>query len=441
MRFLSVLALVGAIFCSAGPAPAQQSADDFSAARAVLSFRAWSSGDRGTAIIQALQGLPHNPDAADIARFDAAWNMLRLAVISRSARLPIEGGSATYGVVDGSGQVMATVASMRANDAPFIGLNLWDPQTGAHLAELLPFHELVHDVYDSGPPVFSPDGRWVTLTSSQSGQTHVFDVASRQSVAVFGTRTERRNGAPGSGIFSPASTVFLRIGGSLGGATLYDTATWQPIAELNLLDCQRPRGIPGGLGRDILLHVQTNCGDQRGHAIARLSELGQFDVLLDANRVPALAEDVFYITIDPTERHFLLRIFDLETGGMGSVVVDLSGRVLADLDWRAAADGEAEFTRDGEALAFVHPTGFFLTLGGVNFDGTPFVPRLEDLLPYQHRLFGPNGEDIHTLGSSAIVPSYAGHDWPDGPAFYAQVWSMMPQAARDAVNADRLAVE
>lgn len=154
---------------------------------AALSYRAWHSGDRATAIVEALRGLPHEPDAEDIARFSGAWDALRLAVVSRSFRIPFEGNGIFYAVTDPTGRVTATVSSwVDIEDQPRLGLNLWAPQTGLHIAEVIPRAAIANGVSDSGPPVFSPDGSLVALTAPFTGQTHVFDTHSGSEVTLAG---------------------------------------------------------------------------------------------------------------------------------------------------------------------------------------------------------------------------------------------------------------
>lgn len=425
-----------------------QSADDQSIAYAIQSRRAWANGDRSSAIIAALQGLPRNPDNADIQRFSAAWAGLRLAVVSRSMQIDVpDSFTAIYADINLTGTMVATVASAvrpygdaaGIMNASNIGFNLWNPQTGANLVQLLPFSELVSTVHDAGPPAFSPDGRFVTLTSSYTGQTHVFDTATYLSVSVFGPRVPDDTGNPGHGLFSPDSTRFLRVGGSLGGATLYDVATWQPIAEIALPECRGPRALQGGTGSAIFVHIRNGCDGAQTHEIARVLSDGSLEVLANAAVATDLATDIFFMSVDPTGRHFLLWRFDDISSE--AIILGTDGTVLGRLDAAQMGDGGVEFTLDGNALVYPHDDFFTVSVRGLNFDGTEYQPELADILPFRHDLHRLDGRNIRGGGSVAPFRGYTGKDLPNGPAFYTMVWDLLPPEVKAVVEEGRIRLD
>ena len=441
-----LLAMV--MFGLVAPVHAQTPIQTASNQQSILAHRAWASGDRGTAIVEAMRGLPSDPTPEDYDLYRPAFDMLRLATVSRSMTIPITGLVSAYAELDPTSTIMATITEPNAptdggpatGESAHFGLSLWDPQTGRHLAQLLP-PELMHGrSSDSGPPVFSHDGRWITLTTSATGQTHVFDVASRSSVAVLGPPVD---GATGHARFSTDGTQLLRIGGSLGGITLYETESWQPVAEIDTPNCRYVTSLPVSQGPDFYLHVSDFCGEVPAHVVATIGPDGRYTERLTARDSPVLAEDVALMSIDPTLRFVLLTIRDENAVDLTQHVMALDPPPTGQTEWPVLrTQGGFVFTRDGEALIYSDlDEGFFLRPRGLNFDGSVAEADLEDALPFAHNLHRADGRRIDSWGSSTTPRGYAGADIPIGPDLYHWVWDQLPGEVRDAIDQARIAFE
>lgn len=252
------------------------------------------------------------------------------------------------------------------------------------------------------------------------------------------------SGATGSQRFSPDGARFLRLGGALGGMTLYDTATWTGVAQFDLPRCQRVTPIPGGAGSAIPVLVSDRCGDRRApsYAVGEIAPDGQFRIFEAPGPLPALeGQEIFHVmaAMDPSGRHILMT-YVLEDGN-SNFVFDRAGRALADIGPEISRESAVQFTRDGSALVVHDWNWLAMARRGFSFDGSTFEPAITDLLPFSHQLHGPGGRILIGYGSGLVPPGYAGQDLPEGPALYDMIWSALPAEIQDRISADRVVVD
>jgi hypothetical protein len=217
-------------------------------------------GDRHGAIVAALKGLPADPDAATLASFEIAHDMLFRAMAARVVNVDRQSGQAyavnidgTRAVVMGINQTMISMGSlsptiefdpdtriMVSRGGPeFLPLDqepphiLVDPRTGEIIADLMPFGAL----QDAGwgpafPPAFSPDGKTVAAWHMADGVVLRFDTTDGNQLSSLDDMAGRQ---PGNVIgYSPDGTLIAASADGL--ATIWDAETGDLIEILDMPD-------------------------------------------------------------------------------------------------------------------------------------------------------------------------------------------------------------
>ncbi|MEL7183051.1 MAG: WD40 repeat domain-containing protein [Pseudomonadota bacterium] len=428
---LTALAFCAATALSAQDGAAQEVADFQSRELAATSRAALATGDRLTALTSALQGLPAAPTEGDLDRFAPAYDAFLRAAVSRSLRLDVPVMSVF--TFDKTGRRLASVGLFPSPDGDQSrhGLTLWDANTGAKQAELLPIEAMTSGAWGVQAPAFSPDGRHLVQMAPTEGVAVVYDTATGQEVARLDGHQPGTLPNSGGLAFSRDGSLLLTLGASPTVAHLWDTATWTRLARQDFGQFTLLAPIAGGRdGTMQFLSMDVAKGDPPPLELWSITAAGAT----------------------------LTHSFPAEPSGYaplwGRVATDDGDSVFAlpngnfDLLVFARSNG-AEIARIpastmGQATGMVAPSGDGVLLLSdledlprkVGFDGAdaPLVPA--DKLVGLHNVFALSGEH---LGTSADFVGYRGADLPRGPDLVALVLGALPAETQAQIAAGRIA--
>ncbi|WP_172292223.1 hypothetical protein [Pseudoruegeria sp. HB172150] len=387
-------------------------------------------GDRIAGIAEAMRGLPPNPTAEDMERYPEAANALWRAYASKGFKLNARVPAFAQLNRDGSRMLLLyqVNSDMPLDQRP--PTYLLDTATGLPVGEPVPASETgeIGFITSVGHTGFSPDGSTAYI-------------AARDGVLFLDARTGARlYRLPSAGISAPQPYGFSHDGryfvtyerSILEGtaATVYDTATWQQVAQFPLGGKRFTMKLGEGM-----VEVEGS-GDAEvvglmgwnGHG-ALLGQTGSTDpsqpaslieIALDGTR-RVIAADVmqepFSLFASPDRRILALR------GSDRMVVMKDDGQVL----FESAFHGEdiGAFVRNGTAISIALLNRFSsapdLELSVVDLTGAALEPQVSDFVPFNNLLYSAQGEMLGFVGSGG----YEGLDVPNGPELYRAAFALL----------------
>ncbi|WP_339983688.1 WD40 repeat domain-containing protein [Gymnodinialimonas ulvae] len=192
------------------------------------------SGDRATAILAALRAIPDTPTEADVETYSDAFDALHLAAASRAFQSDIPLDSSVFWSPNGRYLVSAPLIPDISGISEQTTV-LWNTATQQPIADLLPGlgtndYTNVNQFSAFGNP-FSPDGDRIAISLSPEADSSE-DMAGE--IQIFDTATGQRLTSVAGDMFMgwSQSGQTMLISNRIGNLHwLYDTSTWQVVAE------------------------------------------------------------------------------------------------------------------------------------------------------------------------------------------------------------------
>ena len=409
---------------------ADELADYQSREFAAKSRDALATGDRMTAVIAALKGLPADPDDEDLARFSDAYDALLRASVSRSLRLDLPVMSVLE--FDGTGTRLASVGLFPSKDGDQsrTGLSLWDPRSGEKLAELLPIEAMTDGAWGVQAPAFSPDGRVLVQIAPAYDVAVVFDAATGAELARLPGHASGNLPNSGGAAFSRDGSLLLTLGASPSVAHLWDTTDWQRVATAEFGRFTLLSPIDGG--SDGVMHFTAADVGQGNPPPVELWSMEREGAEL-VHRFPpepsGLGQHWGRIATDDEDR-----LFALPNGNFDLIVFEReSGAEVARLDASTIGQSTGIVAPSGDGVLLM--SSIDLLPRRLTFDGSDAPLEPADKLAGIHGVFSPGGE---LIGGSPDILDYRGDDMPRGPSLHQAMMSSLADEARAEVVAERV---
>lgn len=395
-----------------------------------------STGNRAAALEHALSAIPPGDLARSQALAAEAWSALRLAMRSRSLRLPIT--EAVSAVWSPDGVRVATI-----HWPPYIPkeygpgkraiepLRLWDTRTGALIATLLTPELSVTEATQVMPGTFSADGRLLMVTVPRAGAVILFDAGT-------GREYWRMTGLPATGgarlgtytapVFSRDGRLaaFAIIGLGVGGAIeLVEVATGKLIGSF----ATRPevfidaiRAMDDGS----FIAVIRNLLQQAEGNLVRLDPASGKTTTVLALHDKGPGEATAVIAPDGQRVAY-------PTAAGTTRIIGMDGHAFAEIP-ATYPPAPTRFLRGGTILAFdggPTPTYFDSSTGKALAPGAvePFAPNF--IATAEGKVIGTEPPPAEERPSIPL---------PEGEALVRAALALLPQAARDRIAAARAAL-
>ncbi|MBJ3762896.1 WD40 repeat domain-containing protein [Maribius pontilimi] len=392
--------------------------------------------DRGTAIIDALRGLPADPSADDMQTFDAAAQALLNAVGSRALRIPRTFRQITSVSPDGR-RVFAGEQRFDAAVEDGQPWSLFDPQTGALVADLVPFDEANDTgVMLSEPPVFSPDGSLIAVPVISDASIRLFAAEDgRELRRLTGLQKRGNIGATILPVgFNGDGSRYAAYG--IGMILVWDVATGQIVVQHDVPLSNDPSIYPVGwdhLDR-LLVSVQSGRSDDQSYTsqvIEIWDDTGARQPLLDLSSAVEQTVGPLFTHLSPRTAHMaipvgrpVLQTWTLDGTRIGEVPMGF---------------GYVVFTPDGKGVTAWNPDAADARVRRFSLiDGSEVPVQPHDSIPFLHYVCDMDGEGLGIGLNRFGNATYTGADLPTGRALYDFVWTNLPQQVRDLVESDRL---
>lgn len=393
---------------------------------AIAADAALSTGDRASAIVAALKGLPGDPTQSDFEMFEQAHLMLFRAVAARTLRTELDFPAGA--VVDPTGQRMA-VAAYKPGVKPG-PVFLIDTRDGIRVADLvLPDGSpvLVHP--SNHTPNYAPDGSVLAIMPSTGGKMHLFDGqtgAYIRPLALSGATDKPAYGFADVG-FSPDGRRYAVV--SDGNLYVFDVSTGNLLSQ-QTLPSRYGFGPIGWGSRSELYFASIPTGEGGGAQVQRF-ENGSFQKhfdILDASGRPANTVVFSGVSIHSSAIRTL-------TQDMVWTVYDASGAKLSEI----RSPDTPRFLREGTALGFwTDEAGAGKTLQVQDLAGNILQPNFGDYVPFDQRVFDPSGSDMSFGSPLASASIWRADDHIRGRELHDLVWQSLPQELKDEVSEQRV---
>jgi hypothetical protein len=398
---------------------------------------ALGDGDRVRAILLALRGIPADPTEADLEPYADAFGALWRGAASFSFQTDMSTLHVAFFSRSGHRALLLPagegLGAMSGEDVRLIAPS--DGELVATLRSLDGTYPFFFQGFDQSVSAFSPDERLVAVSVVERG---VGDYGFSGSIEIFDATTgaviqslpaENYHG------FSGDSSHIL-IGNMFDGSLrMYDTQTWQQVGEpFGFAGVTSP--FPGSDGAFYVLENTTSdYGSENGglflHRLApdgavRIADLTD----LAAQGEPGVPQPVASETTP---------FFALATPTGELAIVGLDGRISARVPARAASAYQMAFVRGGQAVAVSAPfegSGVTHTdLQVIGLDGATLEPMLQDTAPFLDEVATPDGFRIAFSSGPRV---YEAPEWPTGLELYSRVWTEIPDALKERIDAERI---
>jgi hypothetical protein len=383
------------------------------------------TGDRISAMVAALKGLPDDPDDADFARFEAAHLMLFRSVAARVLRLPIE--QHTPAMLDPTGTRL-----VHGGQAPA----LYDMPGGALIA---PLRRADGSVYVSATifPHFDPTGALVAVAENRRPVLHIYDA--RTGAAVVSLEfpiTDLADYTGYSTILVPSG--FSHDGGAFAVHTrhhifIVDTTDWS-VRQLD--PPSRFVGFVSWLPARQLLLADPVYTEGQGPVVELFIHNGTTatpirTIMSDAD---ALRSAPLYTAPNRQGNALMAEEGDSLDGRV--VVYDGAGQVRA---LAIGHEGNVQFVRGGTAIAYRDPRGILTeSLRVISLTGETLTAEFQDHVVFDQAIFNERGDPAIWGVMPPSAPRYRGADLPTGRA----LWELAMEAVGDArwpeITAERI---
>lgn len=399
-------------------------------------------GDRASAILAALRGIPTAADAQDEATYPDAFAALFRAVASRAFRSDLLSDQVAFWSPDGTRAV--TESAGNAIDSPRQnGAVLWDPVTGTRIADLLPLRGWADGWNLPGEIAvspFSPDSRLLALAES----SYSAPVGFEGRILLVETETGAPLGqVPGDSFmgFSNDGALFMAKSLYSDEVRLYETATLQQVGRLTSGDVGGDTivsGHPDATGGFTL--AMSSWGDQDGgNARVRLARMDRTGtrILADVSDLPGLSLGGSWPIVQSgtDSGHSIL------TSGSGEVfVIDADGRLVGRIEGYYEGYGRLALVRNGQGIALIEGYAFeaedFSELRVFDLTGAPLVPEPMDVVPFLDWVTDPLGRVLGmTFVASETGPA---RQTAHGMALYGEIWPRIPATLQAQIEAERI---
>jgi hypothetical protein len=399
-------------------------------------------GDRASAILAAMRGIPAEPVTQDEATYSDAFAALFRAVASRAFRSDLLSDQVAIWSPDGTRAV--TESSGAAIDSPRQnGAVLWDPVTGTRIAELLPLRGWAEGwnlPTEIAVSPFSPDSRLLALAESSYSAPTGFEGRILLVETAAGAPLGEVPGDSFMG-FSNDGALFLAKSLYSDEVRLYETATLQEVGRLT----------SGEVGGDVIVSghpdatggftlALTSWGDGDGlNARARLARMDRAGtrIIADVSALPGLSLGGSW----PIAQSGTDSGNSVLTTGSGEVfVIDPEGRLTGRIEGYYEGYGRLAFVRNGQAIAMIEGYAFeaedFAELRVFDLTGAPLAPEPMDVVPFLDWVTDAQGR---VLGMTFVGTEIgAGRTTAHGIALYAEIWPQIPEAIREAIEVERI---
>lgn len=393
--------------------------------RAHAADAALAQGDRGAALVAALQAFPDDPPDALFDRLQAAHLMLYRAMAARILVLPED--APLHAMLDPTGTRMA-VGGM----AP----GLYAMPEATRLADFQRLDGTAPVLADS--PAFDPSGRRLALLDAALRAVFLHDGRSGDLLRTIPLPPEAGDGALFMGGFShdggllaveSASAIFV-LTVETGRVDTYPAGgipLWAPGRRQVLVDPVfgpvSDTGAGTGTGPQPVARITLRDGETR---------TGLFQIVPD----PAA------LRLTPTRASLnragtALMLEEGQAPGSRIAVYDGAGALRATT---IRSGTPVEFLRGGMAIGTVSGRGAFLgALQIQSLQGEVLRPRIEDFAIFDQGVVTPDGRALLQAPMPSGAPRYRGADLPTGRALWDMAMDTLDPEARAAVAAGRFA--
>ena len=378
-----------------------------------------TDGNKETAIVEALKGLPASPDEAAIRRFSKAYLALYSAVQSREIALPLSPGQTRVAV---STQNRAAVYKLNA-DYSSGEFDLWSVTDQKIVAKPAVDRRISEFMFSPHGNLLATVSDGVTSVSNGLDGTKLFDV--------------RGVGRVSSAEFSPDESRLLLVGDDPNKLTIVDVATHKPtvVVKAGQLDPGSRKRRSASLTQAIFGSNDTVCftlnlGD------GNKGLLGVFDLKQKkTTHLGETNESVTVTTCDPAGK-YMVRTFAVGADDQGMEIWDLTddkvSQIKAPIVNILGIDPKGDYV---SVIAMSAEAQGFYDLATGKKGHPPKVP--DGYVIYGSRVRNASGG----LVSQDINPN-PWRDWPDetlfGPALVQKALAGLSPAQRAEVTRERI---